>query len=66
MKIKELKEHLQDVLDNLESFDEEQEVLVVRNTYWLRGGTHFIALPSLGFVDLDYPTNDKEDGEEDL
>lgn len=57
--IKDLKEHLQNILDELEDFDDEDEVVMVENTYWLKGGTHFLATTD-GFIDLDYPIEEEE------
>lgn len=55
MTIKELKEELQETLDFLEeSFDDEEQVRVVNNTYFLRGATHILETKQ-GFVDLDRP-----------
>lgn len=57
--IKDLKEHLQDILDDLEQYEDDVELEVVENTYWLKGGTHFLATTN-GFIDLDYPTDQEE------
>lgn len=65
MTIKDLKETLEAILENLEeNYEDGEEVNLVSNTYFLRGKYRFIALGSRGFVDLDYPTNEDEDGEE--
>ena len=57
--IKDLKEYLQEVLDNLDNYEEDEEVVVVENTYWLKGGTNFIQTKD-GFIDLDYPIEEEE------
>ena len=62
MTIKQLKEHLQSVLDELDDFDDESEVRVVSNTYFLRGATHILETRQ-GFIDLDNPV--KESDEDD-
>ena len=55
MTIKELKEHLQAVIDDLEyNYGDEAKVRVVSNTYFLRGATHILETRQ-GFVDLDNP-----------
>ena len=55
MTIKELKEHLQNIIENLDQFEEEEEIKIVENTYWLKRGQNFIAIENVGFVDLDNP-----------
>ena len=60
MTIRELKEHLQSVLDELDDFDDESEVRVVSNTYFLRGATHILETRQ-GFIDLDNPLNEEDD-----
>ena len=57
--IEDLKEHLQNILDELEDFDDDEEVVMVDNTYWLKGGTHFLATTD-GFIDLDHPIEEEE------
>jgi len=65
MTIKELKKDLQDTLDFLEErFDDEQEVEVVSNTYFLRGATHFLATRK-GFIDLDNPVDCEEEEDDE-
>ena len=65
MKMRELKDYLQDILNNLEeNYEDDEDVVVVDNTYWLKGGYHFMTTPK-GYVDLDYPTK-VEDDEDDF
>lgn len=57
MTIHELKKYLQGTLQFLEKrFDEDDEVKVVQNTYWLsrNGATHILETRQ-GFIDLDNP-----------
>lgn len=60
MTVAELKEKLQDVIDDLEMYDEDQEVNVSCNTYGL--GSNFLATYE-GFIDLSRPVKrtDEED-----
>ena len=61
MTIKELKEHLQSVIDYLEEhYFDENKVRVVSNTYFLRGATHILETRQ-GFIDLDNPVDDEDD-----
>jgi len=65
MKMRELKDYLQDILNNLEeNYEDDEDVVVVDNTYWLKGGYRFMTTPK-GYVDLDYPTK-VEDDEDDF
>jgi hypothetical protein len=64
MTIKQLKEHLQSVLDELDDFDDESEVRVVSNTYFLRGATHILETRQ-GFIDLDNPVRESEDDDDE-
>ena len=63
MTIKQLKEHLQSVLDDLDNFDDESEVRVVSNTYFLRGATHILETRQ-GFIDLDNPVSESEEDDD--
>lgn len=61
MTIKELKEMLEDIIQDLgENHQDSAEVEVVSNTYFLRSGRRFLATGS-GFIDLDYPVDEEED-----
>ena len=63
MTIKQLKEHLQSVLDELDDFDDESEVRVVSNTYFLRGATHILETRQ-GFIDLDNPVSESDEDDD--
>ena len=58
--VKDLKEYLQNIIDNLEEYEEETQLKIVENTYWLKDGQNFIAIEGQGFVDLDNPTDLEE------
>lgn len=61
MTIKELKDHLQRVIDDLDDYyDDEAQVRVVNNTYFLRGATHILETRK-GFIDLDNPVDESDD-----
>ena len=58
--IKDLKEYLQDVIEALNDYEDDDLLEVVYNTYFLKSN-RFICDGS-GFVSLDYPTgNDNEE-----
>jgi len=57
--IKDLKEHLQNILDELDGFEDDEEVKMVENTYWLKNRTHFLATTD-GFIDLEHPIEEEE------
>lgn len=58
--IKDLKQHLKNVLESLENYGENTRLEIVDNTYWLKGGQDFICVRGVGFIDLEYPTNLQE------
>lgn len=58
MKVKQFKQKLQTILDELDSYDDEDEVNLYGNTYGL---TYFLSLPGKGFVDLHKPVKEEED-----
>lgn len=61
--IKDLKEFLQEQLDNLNCYNDNQELKIASSTYFLtRNGATNILETSRGFIDLDNPVN--EDREE--
>lgn len=62
LKVKDLKEKLQDVLDNLANYDDDQEVHTVCNTYWCNGD--FMSVGSEGFVSLSEPVKQEDDDED--
>jgi hypothetical protein len=57
--IGDLKDYLNDVLFELEDYDDEEEVKVRENTYHLTNKNHFLATP-WGFVDLGNPCDLEE------
>ena len=59
MKVKELKEFLQERLDKLKDLDENKEVKIQYNTYWC--GPIFLSMGNKGFVDLEQFDNDEEE-----
>jgi len=66
MTIQELKKELQDTLDFLEErFDDEDEVELVQNTYWLtrNGATHILETRK-GFIDLDNPVGYRDEDDD--
>lgn len=65
MKMYELKELLKNALENLEDYDDDQEVRTETNTYYVHGD--FIGISGVGFVQLDDPAEKDydEDDEED-
>ncbi len=58
-----LRQKLQEAIDTLDYFDDEEEIKIATNTYWV--GPHFISFPSIGFVDLDNPVEEKEEDEDE-
>lgn len=58
--IKDLKQHLKNVLESLENYEDKTRLEIVNNTYWLKGGQDFICVRGVGFIDLEYPTNLQE------
>lgn len=64
----EIKQILQDSLDQLEDYDDSDEVKSVSNTYFLRGCEHFLGISSEGYInlsDIEVKDKDEEDEEED-
>lgn len=58
MKVKQLKEKLQDVLENLEVYDDDAEVKMYTNTYFVSG--EYIGTRQ-GFIPLSEPVEEDED-----
>lgn len=60
--IGDLKQFLQEQLDNLDCYDDNQELNVASNTYFLtRNGATNILETSRGFIDLDNPAKDSDE-----
>lgn len=51
MTVKELKEKLEEYIENLDRFDDDREVVVEHNTYFVHGD--FISITGIGFVELE-------------
>lgn len=58
-----LRQKLQEAINGLDYFDDEDEVEVKSNTH--RVGPNFISFASIGFVDLDNPVEEKEEDEDE-
>ena len=55
MKVKDLKELLEEKLEILEQYDEDQKIKMVSNTYFLGGAYHFLGIAGYngGYISLD-------------
>ena len=68
MTVSKLKRILRESLETLEQFEDDREVKMVSNTYFLRGAYHFLGIAGYdgGYIDLEDPVyEDEEDEEED-
>lgn len=72
MTVKQLKELLQEKLDILEEYDDDLEVKMVGNTYFLGGAREFLGIAGYngGYINLEWleeqiVTNSDEDDEEE-
>ena len=67
MTVSKLKGILRESLETLEQFEDNREVKMVSNTYFLRGAYYFLGIAGYdgGYIDLDDPVDDEEDEEED-
>lgn len=63
MKVSKLKQYLQNVIDELDEFNDDDQVHMVSNTYFIKG-SNFISTHE-GYVDLDNIRVDDSDDEED-
>lgn len=63
MTVSDLKDLLQQALNNLENYDDNQKLNIKTNTYWVRG--KFISIPGVGFIQLNDPVDDDDDEEEE-
>lgn len=63
MTVSDLKDLLQQALDNLENYNDNQKLDIKTNTYWVRG--KFISIPGVGFIQLDDPVDNDDDDEEE-
>lgn len=60
--VKDLKEFLQEQLDNLECYDDEEKLKLVSNTYFLGNQYCFLALEN-GYLDFDDPVKENDEEE---
>ena len=58
--VKDLKDFLKEQLENLESYDDDQKLKLVSNTYFLGNQYSFLAC-SNGFLDFDDPVKENEE-----
>ena len=65
MTVQELKDLLNQILENLDDYDSDKEVDMVSNTYFLGHPMHFLGIAGSkgGYISLDSPV--KEEDEED-
>ena len=63
MKVKDLKELLQEKLEVLEEYEDEQEIKQVANTYFLGGTRYFLGIAGYdgGYIDLHHLEEQIED-----
>lgn len=64
MKVKELKDLLEEVLDSLEDYEDDQEIRLVSNTYFLGHANYFLGISGYdgGYLNLrDIRVDDDED-----
>ena len=66
MTVKGLKAKLQRVLDELENYDDDQEVRMVSNTYFLGDCRLFLGVAGYdgGYINLDDPVEEDDDEED--
>ena len=67
MRVRELRRVLNKVLDNLEDYEDEQEVHMVSNTYFLGQAMYFLGISGYdgGYINLDNLEIEDEEDEED-
>ena len=67
MTVKQLKNILEDALNDLESFNDTDTVRMVSNTYFLHGASRFLGISGYdgGYIDLSNPVEeDDEEGDD--
>ena len=72
MKVKELKELLEEQLEILEQYEDDDDIKMESNTYFLGGAKHFLGIAGYngGYINLQYleemitPADTEEDEEE--
>lgn len=62
MTVRQLKDYLQGIIDDLENYDEDEEIAMVSNTYFLRNKDNFLATRK-GFIDLSNPIETDEEND---
>lgn len=63
MTVSDLKDLLQQALDNLENYNDNRELNIKTNTYYVRG--KFISIPGVGFIPLNDPVDNDDDDEDE-
>ena len=63
MKVKELKELLEEKLQMLEEYEDDDEIKMETNTYFLDGAKHFLGIAGYdgGYINLEYIDVEKEE-----
>lgn len=67
MKVKELKELLEEKLQMLEEYEDDDEIKMETNTYFLGGAKHFLGIAGYdgGYINLEYLDIIEEEEDED-
>lgn len=67
MTVAKLKQILQDQLDNLEQSDDNQEIKMVSNTYFLGHPKYFLGIAGYdgGYISFDDPVEEDDEEEDD-
>ena len=67
MTIGKLKQILQNVIDECEDFEDEQEISLVSNTYFLKGAKYFLGISGYdgGYLDLGNISENVKENDED-
>ena len=67
MTVGKLRNLLNEILDTLESFEEDQELKLQGNTYFTRGNSYVLHTPNgfLGLDNLEETLNEETEGDED-
>lgn len=66
MTVKELKDLLSSILDNLDNYDDNDEIKKETNTYFLKGTEYFLGIAGYngGYIDLANINIDKDEEED--
>ena len=67
MKVKDLKELLEEKLEELEEYEDDDEIKMETNTYFLNGARHFLGIAGYdgGYINLEYIDIIEEEEDED-